>query len=644
MLEEAIEAVRRGQSARARDLLTRLLKADSSNPQYWLWMSAVVETLKERVYCLQAVLRLDPGNALAKKGLILAGAASPDERAAPNPPVRRRWETVLQDQPRRRGLAGLVYNPLLRLLFFTLVGLAVIGMVAAGVFGLGRPRPVALAPTKTPGPPPTFTPTPTFLGGRPVPATPTPPAGAVPLWSLLEATYTPTPVYVNTPHAISEAYRAAQRAFSRGDLAAALRYFQQAAQVDPDAADIQYHIGEVQSMLGEPARALEAFDAAVAAAPGFAPAYFGRACARLALGLADEAGFESVEADFEAALAHDSNFGEIYLARAAYWISRGAQDAAHADLLAAEKLLPGSPLLPLYRAQLALQTGDAASAYTLAQEANTLDVTLPETYRTLGQAALVQGDFTEAVKALQVYLQHQEADLPAWLAFGQAQAGLSGPESAGAEFRKKTDVGQLELALEVFARLVDQESLAAEAYLYRGLVYLQSGQGQEAVNDLVQARRLENDRPGGGQSSPLWFSINLALGRALSGTGRNDEATAQLGHALSLAKTAEQQAMAYYWRAQALEALDDPAGAITDWQALLTLPSSSYAPGWRKTAAQHISALATPTPTNTATVTASATATTRATATRTKTATPRPTKTPSPPAYGNVEASATPTP
>jgi Tfp pilus assembly protein PilF len=48
MLQEAVEAIRQGQRGRARDLLTRLLRADPSNTQYWLWMSSVVETPKEQ--------------------------------------------------------------------------------------------------------------------------------------------------------------------------------------------------------------------------------------------------------------------------------------------------------------------------------------------------------------------------------------------------------------------------------------------------------------------------------------------------------------------------------------------------------------------------------------------------------------------
>ena len=91
MLQEAIEAVTTGQSDKARDLLTRLLRANQSNPRYWLWMSSVVDTSKERVYCLQKVLQLDPNNRAAHLGMVLGGVASPDEGLHPIPVTPRNW-------------------------------------------------------------------------------------------------------------------------------------------------------------------------------------------------------------------------------------------------------------------------------------------------------------------------------------------------------------------------------------------------------------------------------------------------------------------------------------------------------------------------------------------------------------------------
>src|SRR3989304_3816861 len=78
-LTEAIAAARAGDRARARDLLSRLLRADSSNAEYWIWMSAVVDSDREKTYCLESALKLDPSNRAALRGLVVLGARIPDE-------------------------------------------------------------------------------------------------------------------------------------------------------------------------------------------------------------------------------------------------------------------------------------------------------------------------------------------------------------------------------------------------------------------------------------------------------------------------------------------------------------------------------------------------------------------------------------
>src|SRR5688500_12896516 len=83
MFNEAVQALRAGQRMRARDLLTRLLKADQSNVDYWLWMSAAVDAEKEQVFCLQNALKLDPNSTAARRGLVVLGALSPEHANLP---------------------------------------------------------------------------------------------------------------------------------------------------------------------------------------------------------------------------------------------------------------------------------------------------------------------------------------------------------------------------------------------------------------------------------------------------------------------------------------------------------------------------------------------------------------------------------
>ena len=133
MLRQAIEALRTGDRAHARDLLTRLLKADQKNAEYWVWLSAVVDTQKERLYCLQTALQLDPQNAAAKRGMLLLGAIPPDDSVPPFPVNRpRRWEEQLaishEGQEKLVGWA----NPLTRVFIILGIAVVVLGLALGG--------------------------------------------------------------------------------------------------------------------------------------------------------------------------------------------------------------------------------------------------------------------------------------------------------------------------------------------------------------------------------------------------------------------------------------------------------------------------------------------------------------------------------
>ncbi len=203
MFNQALEALQQGQRGRARDLLTRLLRADQGNPRYWLWLSATVDTRREQIYCLQTALRLDPSNRAARQGLVLLGAL-PAQDVTPAPLHRREWRVPLFEVHQPNAWERTWANPWTRLAALVL---AIALLCTATVVGFyvqsARQRPVVVRiPTNTPGPTPTFTFTPTAINETPRPTVTLPPtpSGPLPLWMLLEATYTPTPRYVNTPH------------------------------------------------------------------------------------------------------------------------------------------------------------------------------------------------------------------------------------------------------------------------------------------------------------------------------------------------------------------------------------------------------------------------------------------------------------
>src|SRR5512133_2107004 len=190
VFQEALEALREGKKARARELLTGLLKTDQNNATYWVWMSATVDSAKERIYCLQTALKLDPENVTAKRGLILHGALPPDETVQPFPVNRpRAWEEKLllaHEKPKLKGWAVVRASPVARIGGLIALGAVIVAGVIYG-FIIPRMGQAIVIPTNTPGPSPTYTLTPTSVN-----ATGQPPVvvgTSAPLSELLSAPY-----------------------------------------------------------------------------------------------------------------------------------------------------------------------------------------------------------------------------------------------------------------------------------------------------------------------------------------------------------------------------------------------------------------------------------------------------------------------
>ncbi|MCD6402033.1 MAG: tetratricopeptide repeat protein, partial [Anaerolineales bacterium] len=283
ILKRAKEAINQGKKEQARELLMRLLKSDKNNPEYWLWMSSAVETPREQIYCLKNVLKLEPNNPSAKQGLKLLGETPVD--VSENQPVfiKRDWESeipLVTPKPPSR-LKVLLSIPFYKTVFFVAISVVVVGLITAGIYGLTEggllsPRltitPIAWTETSTP----TSTMTPLVR-------TPTPTLGRrMPLWMLLEATYTPMPIYINTPHPRVEAFRIGLRAYERGDYVSMLTFMKQAVQGEPNIVDSLYYLGEAYRLNGKLGEAQETFREAIKLDKYFAPSYLGLALTYLA--------------------------------------------------------------------------------------------------------------------------------------------------------------------------------------------------------------------------------------------------------------------------------------------------------------------------------------------------------------------------
>lgn len=606
IFQDAVDALRRGDKPRSKDLLTRLLKTNQNNPTYWIWLSAAVDNPKERVYCLQTALKLDPENSTAKRGLILLGALPADETIQPFPMNRARvWEDKLllaNEKPKEKGFRAFVKSPVTRLLAVMVIGA---GLLSVLIFGFVLPRQTNAAPTQTftPGPSPTFTATPTLFGSTAEPTRVF--IGPTPLWMLVPETYTPTPLYVNTPRApeAQDQYRLAKDAYESGDWDAYISNMEMILVYEPDAADIYFLIGEAYRFKGDTGNALASYEQAKDLNPDFAAPYLGEARVRV---LRDP-GYNASKL-LDEAIELDPDYGEAYLERARFLISRKDPEAAIVDLNRAASLMPNSPDVYLAYADAYLALDENDSALEAAEKALSMDITSLPVYETLGRLYLQNGQYQRAVESLEVYLVYEQEDALALAEIGQAYYEIGEYEAAITSLDKATTINRTGLR---------------KYLLYRGLAHLEVGNLEQAVEDLETGQDADDES----------FAANLALLRGYFAAEKYGSAYLQVEAIDSRAETDEETAIALYWRGLVQEKREEPKEAIEAWEALLEMDEDVMTAEMRKEAQSHLSKLvpatatatqwtSTPTPRRTSTATSAKTPTKTATPAKTPTATP----------------------
>ena len=612
IFQEAVEALQGGNKTRARELLTDLLKTDQNNATYWVWMSSTVDTAKERIYCLQTALKLDPENVAAKRGLILHGALPPDETVQPFPVNRpRAWEEKLllaHEKPRPKGWAAVRANPVARLGGFFLLSAILVGVVVVGFMQVSANR-NRRPPTATPGPSPTYTVTPTSINatGQPVVI-----GTAAPLSELLPVPYTVTPLYVSMQGSplSSDIFRRVRLAYTSGDWDEATLRLQEITRLDPEAAEAYYYLGEVSRFRGDYSGAIQAYESALGIDPALGPAYVGSARARLATNPN-----ANVMALLDEAIRLEPNFGEAYLERAAVKLRENNIGGALQDLAEADRRMPNSPLVYYQLAQARIREGDLDLALSAAQRANQLDVTSLQTYLMLGQIQAARGNEEEAVEALSTYLKYSPDDISTYLLLG----------------RIHFDNQRYEETIENMNQALARDRNLREPYLLRFLSNIELGRGDEAEQDVDTVQLFYRDS----------FEVSLAVIRMHVLQERYGTASLQIDRTKALAETDRQKALAYYWAATVYEAREDFDDAAEHWALLLDLPEEAVTEEMRAEAEERLDALATPT----ATVTPSRTPTVRPRIpTRTPTKTMTPTRTPTPTRTLTRTPTRTPTP
>jgi len=571
MFQDAVDALRDGNKALARDVLTRLLKTDQNNATYWVWMSAAVETHKERIYCLQTALKFDPENISAKRGLTLLGAIPPDENVQPFPLNHpRAWEEKLL-LAHKQSQSKNTSRPVARLAAIIVVGVIVVGLAIGGLL---LPRHNAnpffrIFDTNTPGASPTFTLTPTFVNQTLQAVTST--AGPNSLASALGVSYTATPLYVNTPRPPESAdqYNVAVAAYQKGDWAAFISAMQQIETLEPTAPDIPYYIGEAYRFQGDIKHALDAYTVSLRLDQNFAPAYLGMARADL---LQDPN--KDVTSLLSQAIQDDPNYGDAYLERADYYLNHNLPGLALSDLDAALKQMPDSALVQLGYARAYLVQGNTDKGLSAAQQANQIDLTLLPAYFVLGQAYVANAQYSDAIKPLETYMNYDPTDGSAYVLLGQCY------EATGA----------YQDAITASTKALSLDSTKRQAYLYRGLSYLELNNIDSADSDIHKAI----------EYFPNSFDANLGLMRLSYLEGHYGDAFLHIGSTDALAQTDQQKALVLYWTGLIQEKRNDTKDAFVAWQSLLAMPADVMTSQMYSDATKHLAALATGTPTPTA--------------------------------------------
>ncbi len=561
MFQEAIEAIKNGQRSRARDLFNRLLRVDNNNADYWLYMSSVVETAKERKICLDNAIRIDPKNQTALRGLSLLGQPSPDGEITPIKPIRTRKFslpeiiTKVEETERVRKITKIPVRKLLSLGVLSLFGIL---LIYIGIFGNPfsdgirfilpsnedlQPLPTEIPPTAT-----------IFSPDNPA----TPIFGeATPLAYYLDIPHTPTPRVVDTPHPESQEYNIGLAAFDNGDYETAVKNFRAHINEYPADADARFYLGLSYFHLGEFQDADEAFIHSSNVNPDFGYALLWEIFTKMEY--LEEQG---IGEKLNTTVSKIPDYFLVYLTRGEYFLRNLNMELALGDLETSLELAPDNARVQLFAAKYYFANQLYEEALLAAQTSFSLDSTIIETYEVLGLSYYENSLFEEAISPLQTYLRYEPLNGQIWYFLGRAHHHIDEHQEA----------------LVAFDQVEKLKQGIIQVFLYKGLSLYELGQIDEAIIEFDRAFLFFPDQ----------FEAKIYHGVGLMEKGEIGEGYFEINASSSLAKTDQQIAILYYWRGHSLEQLNEPVKARQDWENLLALDSEFVPQEWAEIALRAI--------------------------------------------------------
>jgi tetratricopeptide (TPR) repeat protein len=257
---------------------------------------------------------------------------------------------------------------------------------------------------------------------------------------------------------------------------------------------------------------------------------------------------------------------DAHLARAEYRLNRNVPEGVVKDAEGALAVNPDSGIAYYYLAAAYILLEQPVEALEAAQKAQELNPAILENYFILGQAMVENDLLVEALSPLQTYLDYVNDNGMAWYLNGLARQAAGDYESA---------IDDFDSAFELREDLV-------EVHYYKGLSLLALGDYENALERLISA----------GRHFPKWFDVHVALTQAYYVNEDYKNANTTIVEAKSIAKTDQQLAVFYYWRALTFEELGYLEQAEMDWNALLELPSGSIPQDLSAAAVTHLRNLA----------------------------------------------------
>lgn len=539
---QGIAAAKAGQNDQARTLLQQSIRLEPDNEAAWIWLASIARDQRERLFCFQKLLEINPNNETALNALRamnitpqqLQAQAAPQQQAE-SPAVQLRPGVPVPDPQRlaaaqqqvdeiireyqlapdriegvewvrkTRGRAGERDSLYLRLYVMSgSLGILAAIIIIGGLIVWNTPslRGIVFAPTWTPTFTPTLTPTNT-PGFTPTPS-PTPELTLTPSPTIdpeipegrIDAQPVPTRIY---PEVVNRRLSDAVALMNRGEYAVALPTLVREREAAALSFDAQPYYFEALALLGagDPDTAMDRLQEAEgrlseARDPSFKP-LIDAGFAQVFLALAEQAFEENatsrafdmldgVEIRARSAIEADPLLVPAHLALAQrYEMENQYRDALEVlnEALAHPQLKSNVNLI-VERGKVYFQQGDLDQAAQEAYTALYIDPTVEEAYLLQIQTALEKGDPGLAVIYAQNYLFFYPGSSEGYRLLGDA----------------RVEEGNTDLALLAYNQALAAESTTpatVPALLARGNIYNQQRRYDLAYQDYARAFSLTND-------------------------------------------------------------------------------------------------------------------------------------------------------